>query len=468
MEYIMKDLNKTFLRFSDNMRRIITGITMLVGLVLCVFPVKGQTLVESVAAIVGNEVIYLSDVENGVMDAKRNSPRARLEDLRCNTFQELLIAKLFVDQARIDSIIVTDDMVEADLNMQINETIRQAGSEEALENYFNKSMVEIRRDIRKALVESQTISEVQATITSDMKITPNDIRRYFNTIPRDSLPVIPARVQISLIQLDPPRSEENKSEARQKLLDIRSQILAGKSFSVLAIQNSEDGSYINGGEIGYKLKGELEKPYADAAWSLAPNTVSRIVETKYGFHIIQIIDKKGDLLNTRHILIRPKVQPEDTEEALSRLDSLARLIRKDSLKFEDAAMRYSSHLDSRINGGKMVSTNPSERINWFSLDELDRDMYMIVRDLKVGEISEPFQTNDDIGNTVFRLVRLDDEIPAHRANLKDDYQFFYNAALMKERQASYQKWITKKIETTYIKISDEFKSCKFLESGWLK
>lgn len=450
------------------MRRSRTGLTVVAGLMLCVLSSNAQTLVESVAAIVGNEVIYLSDVENGVLDARRSSPRARLEDLRCNTFQELLIAKLFVDQARIDSIIVTDDMVETDLNMQINETIRQAGSEEALEKYFNKSMVEIRRDIRKALVESQTISEVQSTITSNMKITPNDVRRYFNSIARDSLPVIPARVQISLIQLDPPRNEENKAEARQKLLDIRSQILAGKSFSVLAIQNSEDGSYINGGEVGYKLRGELEKPYADAAWSLAPNTVSRIVETKYGFHIIQIIDRKGELLNTRHILIRPKVKPADAEEALAKLDSLARLIRKDSLKFRDAAIRFSTHLDSRTNGGILVSPNPSERINWFSLDELDRDMYMRVRNLKVGEISEPYQTTDEIGNIVFRIVKLDDEIPAHRANLKDDYQFFYNATLMKERQAAYQKWITDKIKTTYIKISDEFKSCKFLESGWLR
>lgn len=450
------------------MRRKRTVLFAAAGLMLCVVSSNAQTLVESVAAIVGNEVIYLSDVENGVMDIRRSNPRARVEDLRCNIFQELLIAKLFVDQARIDSIIVTDDMVETDLNMQINDAIRIAGSEEALEKSFNKSMVEIRRDVRKALVESQTVSEVQSTITSDLKVTPNDVRRFFNSIPRDSLPVIPSRVQISIIQLDPPRNEENKAEARQKLLDIRSQILAGKSFALLAIQNSEDGSYINGGEIGYKLKGELEKPYADAAWSLSPNTVSRIVESKYGFHIIQMIDKKGDLLNTRHILIRPKVKPGDSEEAIARLDSLTRLIRKDSLKFEEAAIRFSTHLDSRINGGKMVSSNPAERINWFSLDELNRDMYTRVRDLKVGEISEPFQTTDDIGNVVFRVVRLDDEIPAHRANLKDDYQYFYNATMMRERQSSYQKWIMKKTETTYIRISDEFKSCKFLESGWLK
>lgn len=391
------------------MRRKRTVLFAVAGLMLCVVSSNAQTLVESVAAIVGNEVIYLSDVENGVMDMRRSNPRARVDDLRCNTFQELLIAKLFVDQARIDSIIVTDDMVETDLNMQINDAIRIAGSEEALEKSFNKSMVEIRRDVRKALVESQTVSEVQSTITSDLKVTPNDVRRFFNSIPRDSLPVIPSRVQISIIQLDPPRNEENKAEARQKLLDIRSQILAGKSFALLAIQNSEDGSYISGGEIGYKLKGELEKPYADAAWSLSPNTVSRIVESKYGFHIIQMIDKKGDLLNTRHILIRPKVKPGDSEEAIARLDSLTRLIRKDSLKFEEAAMRFSTHLDSRINGGKMVSSNPAERINWFSLDELNRDMYTRVRDLKVGEISEPFQTTDDIGNVVFRVVRLDDE-----------------------------------------------------------
>jgi len=438
------------------------------GLILGILSSNAQVLVESVAAIVGNEVIYLSDIENGVTDARRGNPRIPVDEIRCRVFQELLIAKLFVDQARIDSIEVTDDTVEGDLNMQINEAIRTAGSEKALEDYFKKSMVEIRRDIRKALVEQQVVSEVQSSITSDLSITPNDVKRYFNTIPKDSLPIIPSKVQLSVIQLDPPNNEENKAEARQKLLDIRSQILAGKSFNVLAVLNSEDGSGINGGEVGYKLKGELEKPYADAAWSLAKNTVSKIVETKYGFHIIQVIDRKGDLVNTRHILIRPKVKPEESEKALAKLDSLTKLIRKDSLKFEDAAIRYSSHLDSRINGGKFVSTNPSDRINWFSLDELNKEMYGRVRDLKTGEISEPFQTTDEIGNFVFRVVRLDNEIPAHRANLKDDYQVFYNAALMGERQSSYQQWIRKKIETTYIKISDELKSCKFLEAGWLK
>jgi len=429
---------------------------------------NSQALVESLAAIVGNEVVYLSDVENNVLEARRGGRRNPVEEIRCDVFQELLISKLFVDQARIDSIVVTDDMVETDLTMKMNDAIRQAGSEKALEDYFKKSIIEIRRDIRKAMVEQQVIAEVQNNISKNLTITPSDVKRYFNSVPRDSLPVISSKVQISLIQLDPPKNEENKADARQKLLDIRSQILAGKSFNVLAIMYSEDGSSVSGGEIGYKLKGELEKEYADAAWGLSKNTVSKIVETKYGFHIIQVIDRKGDLVNTRHILIRPKVKPDESVKALTTLDSLARLIRKDSLKFENVALRYSSHMDSRTNGGKFVSTNPSDRINWFSLDELNKEMYGKVRDLKPGEISEPFQTTDEIGNVVFRIVRMDDEVPAHRANLKDDYQFFYNAAMMSRRQETYQDWITKKIETTYIKISDEFKSCKFLEQGWLK
>lgn len=429
---------------------------------------QSPVLVESVAAIVGNEVIYLSDVENGVLDMRRENVRTPVDEIRCQVFQELLISKLFVDQARIDSVEVTDDMVEADLNMQINNAIRTAGSEDALEDYFKKSMVEIRRDIRKAMIENQVVAEVQNSIASDLTVTPADVRRYFNAIPRDSLPVIPSRVQISIIQLDPPDNEENKAAARQKLLDLRSQILAGKPFNVLAIMESEDGSAPNGGEIGYKLRGELEKEYADAAFSLSKNTVSKIIETKYGFHIIQLIDRKGDMVNTRHILIRPRVKPEESERALSKLDSLSRLIRKDSIEFEDVARKFSTHLDSRINGGKYVSTNPSDRINWFSLDELSRDMYIRVRDLKPGEISDPFQTTDEIGNVVFRVVRLDNEIPAHRANLKDDYQFIASAAMMAERQKTYQEWIRNKISTTYIKISDELRSCKFLEQGWLK
>lgn len=431
--------------------------------------VKSQVLVESVAAVVGNEVIYLSDIENAIVDLKASGNRSAVNDLRCSVLREMLISKLFLDQARIDSIVVTDDMVENELNAKMNDAIRRAGSEQALMDYFRKSMIEIRRDIRKALVEQEITSQVQGKIAENINVTPNEVKKYYSGIQKDSLPIIPAKVQISIIQLDPPENEENKAEARQKLLDIRSQILEGKSFSVLAVMYSEDpGSAKNGGELGYMLKGELEKPYADAAWSLTKNTVSKIVETRYGFHIIQIIDRNGDLLNTRHILIKPKVKPEQANRAISKLDSIANAIRKDSLKFEIAALRFSSHKDSRINGGKYVSTNPTNRDTWFTLEEFNPEMYVKIRDLKVGEISEPFRTTDENNNVVFRIVRLDNEIPAHRANLKDDYQNIYNSALMNKRAKTYENWIKKKITVTYIKISDESKSCDFLNQGWLK
>jgi peptidyl-prolyl cis-trans isomerase SurA len=441
-------------------------------ILICLFipvVINAQKLVESVAAIVGNEVIYLSDVENTIADVRRSGNKSPIDELRCNVFHELLISKLFLDQARIDSIIVTDDAVDGELNMRMNDAIRRAGSEEALVAYFKKSMLEIRRDIKKTMLEQEIVREVQSSIAKNVTVTPNALKKYFSSIPKDSLPVLPAKYELSIIQVDPPSNEDNKAEARQKLLDIRSQILAGKSFNVEAIMYSEDpGSAKNGGEIGYLTRGELEKEYADVAFSLTKNTVSRIVETKVGFHIIQLIDRKGEMVNTRHILIRSKVKPDQEARAISKLDSLANLIRKDSIKFADAALRFSTHKDSRINGGKLVSVNPSERITWFTLEELNKDMYMKIRDMKVGEISDPFMTTDETNNTVFRIVKIDNELPAHTANLKDDYQNLFNAALNNERNKVYDKWVKEKILITYIKISEEFRSCAFLQPEWLK
>lgn len=434
-----------------------------------VFIANAQVLVESVAAVVGNEVIYLSDLENTISDLRRNGDKAPVDQLTCRVLQEMLVSKLFVDQARIDSIKVADDAVEGDLNMRMNDAIRTAGSEDALVAYFKKSMLEIRRDIKKTLMEQQVVGEVQSKIAKNIAITPLALKKFYNAFPKDSLPVMPAKYELSIIQIDPPDNEDNKAEARQKLLDIRSQILAGKSFSVLARLYSEDTeSAKNGGEIGFMVRGELEKPYADAAFSLTKNTVSKIVESKYGFHIIQLIDRKGDMVNTRHILIRPKVKPEQSALAIAKLDSLANLIRKDSIKFEAAARRYSTHKDSRMNGGKLVSSNPSSRITWFTLDQLNHEMYVKVRDMKIGEISDPFKTTDESNNEVFRIVRLDKVLPAHSANLKDDYQTLYDAALTKERANTFEVWVKNKIAITYIKISEEFKGCDFLQKGWLK
>jgi peptidyl-prolyl cis-trans isomerase SurA len=445
-------------------------IVLLVSVLLsCTAMLHSQKLVESVAGIVGNEVIYLSDIENAIAQEVASGNKTPVEALRCRIYEEQLVSGLFLDQARIDSIEVSEESVEANLNMTLNRYIATAGSEKALEGYFNKSMIEIRNDIKKLMLNQQIVGEVQGIIAENVSVTPAEVKKYFADIPRDSLPKIPAMVEISIIQLDPPDNELNKNDARQKLLDLRSRILSGESFSTLAILYSEDTeSAKKGGEIGFMARGELEKPYADAAFSLNKNTVSRIVETRYGFHIIQLIDRMGEMVNTRHILVRPKVKPDQSARAMMRLDSIADYIRKDSISFDKAAFRVSTHKDSRINGGKYVKNDPQSRVTWFTLEELDRETYLKVRDLKIGEISEPFRTVDENSNTVFRIVKLDNLIPAHVADPKTDYQNLYEYALMQKRTKFYQDWINKKIGITYIKVSDEFRSCPFVNKGWMK
>jgi peptidyl-prolyl cis-trans isomerase SurA len=384
-------------------------------------------------------------------------------------FEQEMVAKLFLDQARIDSIKVSEAAVESRLNMTLNNYIARAGSEKALEGYFKKSMIEIRADLKKAMMNQEIISEVQDKLTQDIAVTPADVKKYFSGMPKDSLPKVPSMVELSIIQVDPPNSDQNKAEARQKLLDLRSRIIAGESFSTLAVLYSEDlESAKKGGELGFMARGNLEKPFADAAFSLSKNSVSKVVETRFGFHIIQLIDRMGDMANLRHILIRPKVKPEQSTMAMHKLDSLANLIRKDSLTFSRAALLYSTHKDSRINGGKLVKNDPQSRVTMLTLDELDKETYVKVRDLKIGEISIPYRTSDENGNTVYRIVRLDNQTPAHVADVKSDYEMLNNSALEQKRAKYYQDWITKKIGITYVKVSDEFKSCPFVNKGWLK
>ena len=437
--------------------------------VLSAYSASGQQVVESVVAVVGNEVIYLSEIEGQVVQLKAERDPTPVEQLRCRIFEDQLVQKLFLDQARIDSIEVSSESVEADLNSRLTEYIRRAGSEQALEGYFNKSMAEIRKDLREMLTSQYIVQETQGTIAKDITITPDEVKKFFNTIPRDSLALVPRKVQLSMISVEPPDMEASKAEVRQKLLDLRSRIINGESFSTLAILYSEDpGSAPRGGELGFNTRGELAKPYAEAAWSLKQGVVSKIVETEFGFHIIQLIDRKGDMVNSRHILMKPKLSAEQTEWAILKLDSIATLVRTDSLTFAHAAMRYSSDKATRANGGKMVSPNPSERVDWLTLDELPREVNLVVRNMKLGEISEPFRTTDSKGNSIYCIMRLDAEIPAHRMNMQDDYNYLSDLALRNKQSRKYEEWIADKIKRTYIRISDDFRGCNFHYSGWFE
>jgi len=446
-------------------RRVITGMLLLIA----VSAAAGQQIVESIAAVVGNEVVYLSEVEGQVVQLKAERDPTPVNELRCRVFEDQLIQKLFLDQARIDSIEVSPENVESDLNSRLTEYVRRAGSEQALETYFNKSMAEIRKDLREMLTNQYIVQETQATIAQGITVTPEEIRKYYNSIPKDSLPLVPRKVQLSIISVEPPDMESSKAEVRQRLLDLRSRIINGESFSTLAVLYSEDpGTAPKGGELGFMTRGELAKPYAEAAWSLKQDVVSKIVETEFGFHIIQLIERKGEMVNSRHILMKPKLSVEQTEWAILKLDTIADIIRSDSLTFERAALRYSSDKATRANGGKMVSENPSERVNWLTLDELPREINLVVRGMKLGEISEPFRTTDPRGNYIYCIVRLDEEIAPHRVNMKDDYNYLSDAALNDKQGKIYNEWIAEKIKRTYIRISDDFRDCRFHYSGWFE
>lgn len=443
-------------------------IILVVLMAIAGYGAAAQQVVESIVGIVGNEVIYLSDVEGQVLQRKAEKDPTPIEQLRCFVFEDLLIQKLFLDQARLDSVEVSPENVESDLNSRLSEYVRRAGSEQALENYFNKSMAEIKKDLREMLTNQYIIQETQGTIAQTITVTPEEIRDYHKTIPEDSLPLVPRKVELSIITVEPPDIEDSKAEVRQRLLDIRSRIVNGESFRTLAVLYSEDpGSAPNGGEIGFMTRGELAKPYAEAAWSLKKDAVSKIVETEFGFHIIQLIDRKGDMVNSRHILMKPKLSATQTEWSIMRLDSIATLVRTDSLKFDRAALMFSSDKTTRANGGKMVQDNPSERVTWFTLDELPKEINLVVRNMKLGEISEPFRTTDPKGNYVYCIIRLDGEIPPHRVNMKDDYNFLAQAALMNKKNKAYKDWITDKIKRTFIRIGDEFRDCSFQNAGWL-
>ncbi len=444
-------------------------ITICALIVLAGYSASGQQIVESIVAVVGNEVIYLSDIEGQVVQLKAERDPTPVDELRCRIFEDQLVQKLFLDQARIDSIEVSPETVEADLNSRLTDYIRRAGSEQALENYFNKSMAEIRKDLREMLTNQYIVQETQGTIAQNITVTPDEIKKYYNSIPKDSLPLVPRKVQLSMISVEPPDMEESKAEVRQRLLDLRSRIINGESFSTLAILYSEDpGTAPKGGELGYTTRGELAKPYAEAAWSLKKDAVSKIVETEFGFHIIQLIDRKGDMVNSRHILMKPKLSAEQTEWAILKLDSIADLVRGDSISFARAAMWFSSDKATRANGGRMVKENPVDRVTWLTLDELPREINLVVRNMRTGEISEPFRTTDSKGNSVYCIVKLDDEVAPHRVNLKDDYNYLSEAALRNKQSKIYEEWITEKIRKTYIRISDEFRGCTFHYSGWFE
>ncbi len=428
--------------------------------------VNGQPkIIDEVVAVIGDKKILYSDIEKGILQLKEGGEKIT-DATRCMILEQLMIQKLLLNQSEVDSIKVSDSQVESELDSRMQYFINNFGSQEKLESYFNKSIIEIKQDTRQEVRDMMLSKEMRRKITEGISVTPSEVRAYYKELPQDSLPYINAEVEYNQILVYPKSSEQAIIDVREKLLNIREKIINGASFAALAVINSEDGSAVRGGDIGWLSKAELDPEYAKAAFALKKGAISKIVETSFGYHLIQCLDKTEDRIHTRHILMKPKIDLLEEQAAIARLDSIVRLVRLDSVKFNQAAMRYSQDEDSRLSGGQAV--NPMRGGVRWSMDEFQPNEYNLINKLKVGEISDPYKSMDNKGKSVFKVIWLKSRTNPHVGNLKDDYNLFKSRALQIKENEKVNEWVEEKARATYIRLSEDYSKCPFTLKGWTK
>ncbi len=432
---------------------------------------KYKGIVDKTVAIVGGETILLSDVEAEVQQM-RASGAGSDRDLRCEILENMLDAKIFLMQARIDSLTVNNDMVQGNLSQRIDWFRTQLGGDEEMEKYFGKPLYKLRQEWQKALEEQSLTEQERMEIANKMpEVTPYDVKQYMDATDPEDLPVVPVKYQLSQICIYPNR-ERAAMAVKEKLLSLRERIMNGEKFSTLARIYSEDpGSARRGGELGLASKSIFWPAFSDAAMSLRPGTISQIVETPDGFHIIEVIEKKGDMFNARHILIKPQYTAEDRENAFHKLDSLRGKILEDEIPFVMAARFFSEDPATRTNGGQMA--DPATGSAYFEIDQLKPADYAAIKDLKVGEISEPVESQDNegylqgrSGNLVYKIIKIDKIVPAHTATFEHDYTQILDKVKEDKQKEAVDAFLTKKVKDTYIIIDPLFHECEFTREVW--
>ena len=431
-----------------------------------------NNIVEEIVWVVGDEAIFKSEVEDARREMLLNNTRID-GDPYCFIPEQIAVNKLFLHQAKLDSIDIPDANVNRMADFYVNETAERAGSVEKLEEYYGKSIRDIRDDFRKQLRENELVNEVQKSLVGEITLAPSEIRKYFNDIPTDSLPFIPTAVEVQIITLEPNIPLKETDAVKSKLRDYTERINSGESeFSTLALLYSEDGSAVKGGELGFMGRAMLAPEFANVAFTLNdPAKVSNIVETEFGYHIIQLIERRGDQGNFRHILLKPKVPQEELDKAISRLDSIQTALVEDKVSFEEAATYISADKDTRNNKGIMVNMNQESDYAGtprFELNELNQDIARKVGEMKVGEVSEPFIMRNSKDKQVAAIVKLSNRIEGHKANMNNDYQTIKMMAESKKRQELLDKWLKDKIKSTYVRIDENWKKCEFRYEGWIR
>lgn len=427
-----------------------------------------NNIAEEVAWIVGDEPIYKSQIEEQYSQLQYEKTPIN-GDPYCVIPEQLAIDKLFLHQAVIDTVTVEDATVAKEVNARINYFVESLGSKEKVEEYFRKSIPEIREQYMEIMKNQYIVQQVKENLTKNVKSAPADVRKYYESLDKDSIPYVPMQVEAQIITIKPIIPQEEIDEVKSRLRDYAQRVNNGESeFSTLAILYSQDGSSVRGGEIGFRGRTELMPEYASVAFNLTdPKKASRIVETDAGFHIIQLIEKRGDKVNTRHILLKPKVSDKELTDGITRLDSLRQDINAKKFTFEQAAQYVSQDKDTRNNQGIMY--NQMTRSTKFQMSQLPQEVAKHVDKLQVGEISEPFIMIDEkTGREVVAIVKLKNRHEGHKATLSDDFEELKDMYELSAKNKIITDWIENKIKSTYVYIEEGWRDCQFQHEGWLK
>jgi peptidyl-prolyl cis-trans isomerase SurA len=415
-----------------------------------------KNVIDKVVAVVANNPVLLSQVKFQTEQLKAQSV---VKD-ECEILEELLFQKMLYTQGQLDSIDISDKQIDAELDRRIRYYTQQFGSEEELEKFYGKSVDKIKDDFRDNVRETLLAQNVQAKISGNITVTPAEVRKFYNEIPVDSLPFINSEVELAHIVIEPPISAKEKQAVRDKLTKLRDRVNAGEDFGALAVAYSEDpGSAKLAGDLGFLGRGQLVPEFEAAAFALKGKEISQIVETQFGFHIIQLIERRGEQINVRHILISAKTLGEDIALAYTKMDSIYNLLQNDSLKFDAAVLKFTTDKETKYSGGKL--TNQQTGTTKFENTDLDQQTFYAVDKLKVGEYTRPipFKTNE--GKNAYRILCLKTRSEPHRVNLKDDYQRLQNQAINAKQQTLLLSWIKKKKQTMYIKVNEPYANCTF-------
>ena len=431
-----------------------------------------NNVIDEVVWVVGDEAILKSDVENERLNAQYENRRFD-GDPYCVIPEELAVQKLFLHQAEIDSVEVSDQEVLQRVEQRTSWLIDQFGSKEKLEEYYNKSYTQIREMLRDNIREGMRVQQMQQKIIGDIKLTPAEVRNYFSKLPKESIPFVPTQVEVQIIELMPKISEKEIERVKAQLREYADRVNKGEtSFSILARFYSQDpGTAARGGEGGFTGRGELVPEFANVVFNLTdPKKVSKVFETEFGYHIAQLIEKRGDRVNYRHILLRPEVDKKDIDAALARLDSIGDDIRKAKFSFDDAATWLSQDKDTRNNHGLLA--NPQNSTSRFEMQQLasliSQDVAKVVEKMQIGEISKAFTMINSKGKEVCAIVKLKNRIDGHKATITEDYQRLKSMVTAKRSEEKIQKWIVEKQKNTYVRINPSWRNCDFKYPGWIK